>query len=393
MTSRGLPTSDGHHGRRAEAAPIRTVRPTARGMGVLLACLGLLALVLATGTEELLPIVVALTALMLVAPAWASVRATRANRRVVIGVEATPMVVPTGTPALLQVTLAERGAQACPSLSIEAPTNRWVRRTPEHRGTTPEPARSPSRARRVLATAFAPAPLVGLPVPTRGSTATYTSPIPTARRGVFMLPAASTWVCDPLRLCAAPGPKIPPVTVVVHPRADAHATWPIADSGAPFGASDRAGAEGRGGAGDLVGIRPYVTGDRLSLLHWPARARYGAWFVRQFAPEDGAMFRLVIDDRAGVHRRKDFEALLSSVQGLIDAAYSEDRPLELCTLSGRSTHFSGERRSYEEVIGFLASLRPRTGAQTTASSEDVVLTTVTGARTLPSSSVALAVGA
>ncbi|HXX89049.1 MAG TPA: DUF58 domain-containing protein [Acidimicrobiales bacterium] len=366
------------------------MRPTARALGVFLAGLGLAALALTTGTDELLPTVAAVAALLLAAPVWASTRASRARSGVVIGAEAAPMVMPKGAAASLHVGVTNRTVRTCPALSVEDPATRWVLRRHRLERTAPQPARS-QRTRRVLASLVAPGPLVALPLPAPGATEVFFSQIPTKGRGVFLLPAAPTWARDPLRLFAAPGPKIPTVTVVVHPRADPLATWPTVGAGASVGGSGQLDA-GRGGTGDLVGIRPYVTGDRLSLLHWPARARYGTWFVRQFAPEDGATTRLVLDDRAGVHRRSDFEAMLSTAQGLVDAALSEDRPLELCTLSGSSTHLSGERCSYEEAVGVLASLRPRQGVQV-ATPNGIVLTTATGARTLPGTAPIMAVGA
>ena len=69
------------------------------------------------------------------------------------------------------------------------------------------------------------------------------------------------------------------------------------------------------GLGELEGLRPYVAGDRLSLLHWPAKIRYGTWFVRQFEGEGTATVSIVLDDRAGVHRRIDFERLVSAALG------------------------------------------------------------------------------
>lgn len=139
---------------------------------------------------------------------------------------------------------------------------------------------------------------------------------------------------------------------------------------------------GRDGPGDLVGIRPYVAGDRLSLLHWPARARYGTWFVRQFEPEAGQETRLVLDDRVGVHRRSDFEAMLSTAERLVELCWEGGRTVELCTLSGVSTRLTPSPRTLEQAQVFLASLLPRAAAEPTVP-DGAVLTTTTGARSLP----------
>ena len=214
--------------------------------------------------------------------------------------------------------------------------------------------------------------------------AVSTSPVSSTRRGLFVLPPDRGWVLDPFGLCGAPGPAIPSLTVVVHPAPDSRAAWPPERGNDPW---ERPGivapAHGRDGPGDLVGIRPYAAGDRLSLVHWPARARYGTWFVRQFAPEVGSESRLVLDDRVGVHRRSDFEEMLRTAEGLVELCWQGGRTMELCTMSGVSARLTPAPLALEQAQVLLATLLPRAVVAEPSAPDGPVLTTVTGARSLP----------
>lgn len=368
-------------GRRRSARPrwgAMPGQPTPRGIGVVLVGGSILAVALATGTRALLPIAAAAAVLATLAPPVALTRARRARQGVVVAAEVSPMSTPVGSQAWLRLTVTNRSTGRCPPLCLQPPVPRWHPKSSEQ---SPRRGRR-GRGGRSVAGIVAPHTLLPLRVPTPGGSEVVTIPVPTAMRGVFVLPATPTWARDPLGLFAAPGPKVPTVTVVVHPRRGPGASWPSAGPSASVGQPGQIDTDRRDGSGDLVGLRPYVVGDRLSLVHWPARARYGTWFVRQFAPEVAPTARLVLDDRAGVHRRRDFETMLSTAQGFVEEARAADRPIELHTFSGASARLTGERRAYEEALVLLASLRPRRGART-AIPPGVVLTTVTGARTLP----------
>jgi uncharacterized protein (DUF58 family) len=144
-------------------------------------------------------------------------------------------------------------------------------------------------------------------------------------------------------------------------------------------------SSGGSGIGDLEGIRPYVIGDRLSLLHWPARARYGAWFVRHFGSDGVAAVPLVLDDRAGVHRKADFERLVSTMLWILQQALDSGRPVLFLTLSGRSFSLEPNQRGRAHAQLILAELQPsssRSGRVHSVARGSVVLTTQTGAQRL-----------
>jgi uncharacterized protein (DUF58 family) len=128
-----------------------------------------------------------------------------------------------------------------------------------------------------------------------------------------------------------------------------------------------------------------VTGDRLSLLHWPAKARYGTWFVRQFRGDGVAAVPLVLDDRAGVHRKADFERLVSTMSWALDEALGGGRPVLFLTLSGRSFTLEPSDRGRAAAWLVLAEVQPLQAQSTWLASippDSVLLTTRTGAERL-----------
>jgi uncharacterized protein (DUF58 family) len=361
-----------------------TARLTSRGLGVLAVTVALLILALVTTTPELVPLVVAAGLPLLLSPVSASRRAHRARAGLAMTAAVSPPVTTVGAGITLTVEATNHAGGVVPALAIPPPGPRW-RLWP---GPTTPGAAPPVRLPRIV-----PGRLVTLSAPPARSTVVCTSAVPSTRRGVFVLPPLQSWVLDALGLCGVPGPLVPAVTVVLHPVPDPGATWP-SPGGEPTGETSTPGpVHGREGPGDLMGIRPYVAGDRLSLLHWPARARHGTWFVRQFAPDTGAEGRLVIDDRAGVHRKGDFEQMLSTAQGLVDHCWRQGRTMEVRTLSGRSARLAPAPLALEETRVLLASLLPRDPAPPAAAGgTGTVLTTATGARSLPAGGQRIVVG-
>lgn len=361
-------------------------RPTRRGLGVLAVLAGLVALTLATDTSELVPLAVGIGLPLVLAPLAASWKARRARRGVAVAALTSPPMGPVGGEISLQIRVTNRTSRPMPALSMASPARRWR----PWRGdagmvvgpssvTRPVVTRAPGGLPAGL---VVPAGLVTLAGPDPLSTEVQTSPVPTGRRGVFILPPSPSWVLDAFGLFGAAGPTIPIVTVVLHPESGGQAAWPPR-TGNESGHGSTMAVPGGDGPGELVGIRPYVAGDRLSLLHWPARARYGSWFVRQFAPELAPQSSLILDDRAGVHRQADFELMLSAAQGLIEGCRQSGRTIELRTLSGRSTRLPPLPLAFEGAEVFLATLLPRATAVEFTASVGTVLTTTTGARTLP----------
>jgi hypothetical protein len=275
---------------------------------------------------------------------------------------------------LLSVTHRVRRGASLPPLGLVPIDRQW-----QARGADAGPGRLGHRGRLAPSTPS----LMALPTPAPGRTEARLIPVPTDRRGVFVLPPQPTWTSDPFGLFAAAGPSTPGLLAVVHPvPALPHGSLP--ELMASLGGAGEMGLVPSGGAiGDLEGIRPYVAGDRLSLLHWPARARYGSWFVRQFGTEGSVAAAIVIDDRAGVHRQREFEQLVAAALWILTRATGEGRSAHLLTLSGRQYLFGPGERGAAEARLVLAELQPAGSVTSTrypsVPRDTVLLTTRTGA--------------
>jgi uncharacterized protein (DUF58 family) len=145
--------------------------------------------------------------------------------------------------------------------------------------------------------------------------------------------------------------------------------------------------------GEFADLRPYVAGDRLHLLHWPAFARYGTLLVRRFEPEVGAAVHIVVDDRVGVHRRDAFEDALSATLAIVADAADLGIPLELATFSGWHTTVPPTPEGVAGVLPLLATLQPSSELAIgrvpdwldSDSTWLTIVTTTTGESRLPSS--------
>jgi uncharacterized protein (DUF58 family) len=227
--------------------------------------------------------------------------------------------------------------------------------------------------------------------------------LPTQRRGRLVVTPVQGWVRDPLGLFAVPVAASEPVSLLVHPApAPMPTSWttPAPDGRHPDHDSGLSSPPGvtlvaNEGSGEFRDLRPYVPGDRLHLVDWPALARYDRLLVRRFDPEDPVGAWLVLDDRPGVHRRADFEVLLSTSFSLFLTYREEGRPFTVSTLSGLSLRSVGGADSFGPLLDLLSTIEPRPataagipslGSRPPITSEDagaIVLTTATGARRLP----------
>jgi uncharacterized protein (DUF58 family) len=220
--------------------------------------------------------------------------------------------------------------------------------------------------------------------------------VPTMRRGMFAVDPLRLWAHDSWGLFGAVVAVVPSAVVVVHPRRASGVQVPLsADAG--ITAAHMAAATARPTdtevGGEFADLRPYVPGDRLHLLHWPAFARYGTLLVRRFDPEAGGAVRIVVDDRVGVHRRDAFEETLSATLAIVIDAADLGIAIELATLSGWHATVAPTPDGVAGVLPLLATLQPRRqlpGAQfpdwfDSESGSPTIVTTDTGERRLPSS--------
>jgi hypothetical protein len=330
-----------------------------------------------TGTPELAPLAVVIGVPLVVSPWLAHRRARSAITSLVLHAHVEPGAVEAGTPSHVKLSVTNRATAGTTAPSIGLPN---VEDTWEASGTDPD---LDARVRWV-APSMSSLQVLGAPAP--GTTESCFLAVPTGRRGVFTLRPQQSWALDPFGFVGAPGPVTPIVVAVVHPVPLHLNHLDVGAAASQVGSTSTTDSGSGSGLGELEGLRPYAAGDRLSLLHWPAKIRYGTWFVRQFDGEGTATMSIVLDDRAGVHRRIEFERLVSATLWSVLETTRTPHAAHLMTLAGRSYSFAPSEQGRAHARLVLAGMRPvalRAPARTPILPADaVVLTTRTGAERL-----------
>jgi uncharacterized protein (DUF58 family) len=353
------------------------LRPTIRGILTLGTFVFVVVTAIVTGTPELAPLAVVIGVPLAVSPWLAYRRAGRANASLVLHAHVEPGAVEAGTLSQVKLSITNRATAGAATSSIGLPSveDGW-------RANETDPV--PDTRIRWVAPSLSSLQVLAYPAP--GRTESCLLSVPTGRRGVFTLRPQQCWAHDPLGLVGAPGPVTPIVVAVVH-AVPLQLNHPAVGTAASVVGSTSTLDSGSGnGLGELEGLRPYMAGDRLSLLHWPAKVRYGTWFVRQFDGEGTATVSIVLDDRAGVHRRIEFERLVSATLWCVLETTRSPRAVHLTTLAGRSYSFPPSEQGRADAQLVLAGLQPlvlRAPTRPPAIPADaVVLTTRTGAERL-----------
>ena len=217
-------------------------------------------------------------------------------------------------------------------------------------------------------------------------------PVPSVRRGIYECRGATLWLNDPFAMFGARLATFSDLTVVVHPVVFSASQVEFDPNVRQESGGDVAEAATKGGGVDLLGVRPYQRGDRLSLVHWRSLAGTGPLLVRELGDEQTRPVRVVIDDRAWVHRRAPFERTVDLLTGAVANMPHGAQPIELCSLtSGHAVSVSGGLTP--TLLEWLAALEPRqsdspnpnaSSSLLEVGSGDTVFTTFTASRSLGS---------
>lgn len=381
-TTRGRSAPRQHHGSAAAR-----LRPTVRGVCVAGVATALVVAGLATGDSALLLVLLIVALPLIAAPVVVLSRAHRAAG-VEIHVMVAPPLVPLGVPCDLLMQITPSGGAGAPPLSLDRPSSRWSVGVP----------------RRPLSMAGARPSLVVAPDVGRlirwdrirtPESASSTLSLPTRRRGVFTIGPLRLWAYDAFGLFGLTVATTRPVTFVVHPPAvneTALTAGPPGWSGSTQFSDGLVGAHTDDPGGEWSGLRPYEPGDRLHLLSWQAEARSGSLLVHDFRPDSGDVITILLDDRAGVHRRSAFEKALGVLYGLASAAEGRATDYDVSTFTGRQVRGSTTPDGLAGLLLFLAETQPRRPASNTAPSavpappgDALVITTPTASPSLPAS--------
>ena len=322
-----------------------TARPTARGVGAIV-------IVAATTTAGVVfhsHALLLLAATILAAVGGSCAAAVVATRRPVEAFAwAAPALVAAGSAATAAVTATGGGT----TVRIDRAGGRWRNVAGAAVGDAAVPG--PGRL------APSPGALDALSLSGDGGRR-MSVPVPTGNRGILVLPGRRLWRHDPFGLVGVVAATVPPVTVVVHPAPVAVDTATTRSAAAVATIRPAAAPAGSSGGGELDGVRPYVAGDPLHLVHWPSLVRPGPPLVKDFGSDGGNERYVFVDDRAGVHRRESFESMLAAACGLVVTGWHAGTPVVLATWSGTVTAVGDTTDDLAQAMVTLAAMSPKPG--------------------------------
>jgi uncharacterized protein (DUF58 family) len=243
------------------------------------------------GAEELVLAAIALSVLVAFGLAQIAVRTTRGRGDWRLSVQLPAGDAEAGGTLALLVAVTAPDRTGSAPVWLEEPRRCW-RRVARASGSG-----DGTRSRRQALAS--PATVVRVPAMGSGGTASFSFPAPTLSRGVFALLPLRLWCPDSLGLVTRLLGTGPSTTISVHP---GPVSIELSDDllyGEPADSASLAAvaAPKRDSFGDFSGLRPYVPGDRLRLLYWPALARDGELVVRDFDDDGSHRVRVVADTR------------------------------------------------------------------------------------------------
>lgn len=211
--------------------------------------------------------------------------------------------------------------------------------------------------------------------------------LPTTRRGLVHIDGLRCTLTDPLGWWARTSTIAAHATLVIRPR-----VHPLRAQALGVGHHHAAtGARGRGHGGsvedELIGLRPYLRGDDLRLIHWRTSARrLHPHVVQVEPPARSAAVVVVLDNRAEAQEPGEFERAVEAAASIVVHFAGEGHPVRLLTADGWD---SGPRApaTSGDLLDALGAVDRRHGtdlprALRSAASEDtaaVVLCTATSA--------------
>lgn len=326
---------------------------------------GVLAVIgLGFGVEEFVMLAIALGVLLILGALSVVWRARSARRGLHLELRVPAMEVSIGQPAIMELSVTNSGRRTIPSVRIEAPARHWTVSYPGLGARQPTPSAPLSatpEGNPVVALAHILAWSVPIADLRRSSATTVRIPVPTAVRGVLTLHPVGVWCEDPFRLFALRAAMGPSAHMMVCPVADPTQAGHLPTQTAVGRPSDpRPGAAPSASVAgdDLSSLRPYVPGDHLNRLHWPALARTGELVVRDFTAPEAGRLALLVDLRPSAHGPSSFESAISRVAALGARALADGIAVELYTSAGERLEIPPGTAGRHALVRALALLGP-----------------------------------
>ncbi|MCU4187106.1 DUF58 domain-containing protein [Acidiferrimicrobium sp. IK] len=175
--------------------------------------------------------------------------------------------------------------------------------------------------------------------------------LPTGRRGVFAVGPMVLDQTDPFGLVSRRRNFGSGATLWVHPRSH---PVPAVRAGSTIemdGPMDDTAPEGTIA---FQGLRPYVEGDDLRMVHWRTTARTGTLMIKKHVDTNRPQVAVLLDDRSGSYPTPAwFEEAAEVAASLVEQALRAGAPVRLDTISGAVTEFvpTGARDALDLIAG------------------------------------------
>jgi uncharacterized protein (DUF58 family) len=316
------------------------------------------------GVEEFVMLAIAVGVLLVLGAVSVAWRVRSARRWLHLELRVLAMEVSIGQPAIMELSVTNSGRRTIPSVRIEAPARHWTVSYPGLGARRPSPSTpaATGEGNPVIALTHILAWSVPIADLRGASGTTVRIPVPTAVRGVLTLHPLGLWCEDPFRLFARRAATSPSAHMMVCPVADPTRAGRLPTqtvvAGRPSEPRPGAAPSASVAGDDLSSLRPYVPGDHLNRLHWPALARTGDLVVRDFTTPEAGRLALLVDLRPSAHGASSFEAAISRVAALGARALSDGIAVELYTSAGERLEIPPGTVGRQALVRALALLGP-----------------------------------
>jgi uncharacterized protein (DUF58 family) len=187
--------------------------------------------------------------------------------------------------------------------------------------------------------------------------------IEAARRGRYLLRGATLRQTDPLRLVAGRALRLADQPLIVYPR-----FWRMAEFDVPVGRRYQPGgiplSSSVGEAIEFIGTRDYRQGDPVRSIHWRSWARRAAPVVKEYQEEYFCRIAIVLDTflprRLRARDRRAFEAAISVTASIADFFSRSEHVVDVLAAGPDLYEVSaGRSLAYlENILDVLACLDP-----------------------------------
>lgn len=176
------------------------------------------------------------------------------------------------------------------------------------------------------------------PVDWRDGLVTARIPIPTRRRGPYVLGPWTLERVDPWGLLKRRVGELEGAAVLVTPR-----VRPVSLASLPAAMAEYGGSAEMGST-TFAMLREYVIGDELRHVHWKSSAKVGTLMMRQYVDVTRPRLTLIlaVDERA-YHDADEFEDAVDLTASLASVAGASGLDVELVTTAGERTVHKGAR--------------------------------------------------